>query len=103
MIKLVKPVVFICILFATISASAMAPFEMEAMTEEDLKPWCDNKKIWGEHNISSEQCLKIAVPCSAAVASKKLSFNDSNAELYYCTFEGLGIDTQKMINDSSKE
>lgn len=102
MIKLVKLVVFISILFTTTSASAMAQFQMEAMTEEDLKPWCNNKMIWGEHNISSEQCLKIAVPCSAVVANKKLSFEDSNAELYLCTFEGLGIDTQKMIDNDAK-
>lgn len=101
MIKLEKFIVFISILLTVTSATAQ--FVVEAMSKDELKPWCDNKIIWGDHNISSEQCLKVAVPCSVVVASKKLSFSEANDELYRCTYEGLGIDIPKYFSDKSVE
>ena len=62
-----------------------------ALSTEELTPFCNNKQIWNNFNVKSEQCLAVAVPCSKAIAKKNLDWSKATEELYACVFKGLGL------------
>lgn len=66
-------------------------YSVGMLSDEDLMPFCSNELIWKPVNISTEQCMKAARPCSAANANSKMNVVEATQALYTCVFKKLDV------------
>lgn len=94
---------FPCLLILLLVGSSAAS-ALEALSKEELTPFCENTMLWQQFNVSPDQCLAVAVPCSQQVAKDpSLDMMQATAALYTCVFDKLGLENPMAFGPEDSE
>lgn len=74
---------------------------LDPLSNEDLKPFCNNERIWIGLNIDPDQCMKEALICSRKNTTTNIL--DGTQKLYACVFNALGIVLPDDVGDEFED
>ncbi|WP_086933188.1 hypothetical protein [Agarilytica rhodophyticola] len=83
----------ICALLLT-SNIVFAQGSVGMLSDEELRPFCENESIWKQYSVTAEQCMEASKTCAKANAEAQLDFMAATQALYGCVFKKLGVKGQ---------